>query len=313
MDKKDNPLWVEKYRPSTVDECILPERLKIPFRKCVDDKDIQSILLHGTAGVGKTTIAVAMCEEIGCDYMIINGSDESGIDVLRNKIAIYASSMSLSGGKKVIIIDEADYLNPNSTQPGLRNAIEKFSSNCTFIFTCNYRLKIIEPLRSRFAEIDFTLHNNEKAQMAKGFFKVIQGILKDNNIEYENPVLAEFIKKHFPDFRKTINELQHYSKFGRIDTGILSYVTNIEITEVLSHIKNKDFGSIRKWVASNDINPNAFFRQIYDGLYEFMKPQSIPQAVIILADYQYKQAFVADSQINIVACLTELMASCEFN
>ena len=305
-------LWTEKYRPKTIEECILPDRLKQPFQEYVNQKQIPNLLLAGSAGVGKTTVAKALCQEIGCDYMVINGSDESGIDTFRTKIKNYASSMSLSGGRKVIIIDEADYLNPNSTQPALRNAIEEFAVNCSFIFTCNYKTRIIEPLHSRCAVIDFSLKGNEKTQMAGQFFKRIQSVLQSEKVEFEDKVIAELVKKHFPDFRRVINELQRYSQFGKIDTGILAQIGNVQLTEIVKHIKDKDFGAIRKWVATSDMDTNTVFRQLYDSLYDLMKPQSIPQAVIILADYQYKQAFVADSEINLVACLTELMVSCEF-
>jgi DNA polymerase III delta prime subunit len=305
-------LWTEKFRPKTIEDCILPERLKIPFREYVNQENIPNLLLSGGAGVGKTTVAKAMCEEIGCDYMVINGSDESGIDIFRTKIKNYASAMSLSGGRKVIIIDEADYLNPNSTQPALRNAIEEFASNCSFIFTCNFKNRIIEPLHSRCAVVDFALKNNEKTQMAGQFFKRIQMILKTENVEYDDKVVAELVKKHFPDFRRAINELQRYSKFGKIDTGILSQISDIAINDVVKFLKEKDFGSLRKWVATNDVDPTTLFRKLYDALYDFLQPQSIPQAVIILADYSYKSAFVADQEINTVACLTELMVSVEF-
>ena len=305
-------LWTEKYRPQTIEDCILPERLKHPFQEYVNQKQIPNLLLSGGAGVGKTTVAKAMCHEIGCDYMVINGSDESGIDVFRTKIKNYASSMSLSGGRKVIIIDEADYLNPNSTQPALRNAIEEFAGNCSFIFTCNYKNRIIEPLHSRCAVIEFGLKNGEKAKMASAFFKRIQSILQSEKVEYDDKVIAELVKKHFPDFRRVLNELQRYSQFGKIDTGILSQISDVSITEIVKFVSSKDFGSIRKWVASNEIDSNTLFRKLYDAMYDTMKPQSIPQAVLILADYQYKAAFVADQEINTVACLTELMVNCEF-
>jgi DNA polymerase III delta prime subunit len=286
--------------------------LKQPFQEYVNQQNIPNLLLSGGAGVGKTTVAKAMCNEIGCDFMVINGSDESGIDTFRVKIKNYASSMSLSGGRKVIIIDEADYLNPNSTQPALRNAIEEFAVNCSFIFTCNYKTRIIEPLHSRCAVIDFNLKNGEKAKMASAFFKRIQSILQSEKIEYVDSVIAELIKKHFPDNRRILNELQRYSQFGKIDTGILAQIGNVQISEITKHIKDKDFGAIRKWVASTDLDTNTMFRQLYDSLYDVMKPQSIPQAVVIIADYQYKNAFVADTEINLVACLTELMVECEF-
>lgn len=305
-------LWVEAYRPKTIADCILPERLKKPFQEYVNQGNIPNLLLAGGAGVGKTTVAKAMCEEVGCDYMVINGSDESGIDVFRNKIKTYASSMSIAGGRKVIIIDEADYLNPNSTQPALRNAIEEFSGNCTFIFTCNFKNRIIDPLHSRCAVIDFGMKQTEKASMAGQFFKRIQMILNTEGVEFDDKVIAEVIKKHFPDFRRVINELQRYSKFGKIDATILSQIGDVSINEVIKFLKEKDFGSLRKWVATNDIDAATLYRKIYDGMYDALMPQSIPQAVIILADYQYKQAFVADPEINTVACLTELMVGCEF-
>jgi DNA polymerase III delta prime subunit len=308
----DHLLWTEKFRPQTIQDCILPDRLKKPFQEYVNQKQIPNLLLTGGAGVGKTTVAKAMCNEIGCDFIVINGSDESGIDTFRNKIKNYASSMSLSGGRKVIIIDEADYLNPNSTQPALRNAIEEFAGNCSFIFTCNYKNRIIEPLHSRCAVIEFGLKNGEKAKMASAFFKRIQSILQSEKVEYDDAVIAELVKKHFPDFRRVLNELQRYSQFGKIDTGILAQIGDVSIEEVVKYISSKDFGAFRKWVATNEVDSTTLYRKLYDSLYETLKPQSIPQAVVILADYQYKAAFVADQEINTVACLTELMVNCEF-
>jgi DNA polymerase III delta prime subunit len=305
-------LWTEAHRPKTIEECILPERLKTPFQEYVNSEKIPHLLLSGGAGVGKTTVAKAMCNQIGADYIMINGSDESGIDVFRTKIKDFASSMSFTGGRKVIIIDEADYLNPNSTQPALRNAMEEFASNCSFIFTCNFKNRIIDPLHSRCAVVEFTLKNDEKTKMAGQFFKRIQSILQSENVEYEDKVIAELIKKHFPDFRRILNELQRYSQFGKIDVGILAQIGDVSIAEITKHLKNKDFGAIRKWVATADFDAATLYRKLYDSLYEVLQPQSIPQAVIILADYQYKQAFVADAEINTVACLTELMVSVEF-
>jgi len=304
-------LWTEKYRPRTVENCILPERLKAIFQEYVNQKEIPNLLLAGGAGVGKTTIAKAMCNEVGCDYMIINGSDENGVDTIRVKIKNYASSISFAGGRKVIILDEADYLTPNA-QAILRNAIEEFSINCSFIFTCNYKSKIIEPLHSRCAVIEFGLKNGEKQKMAASFFKRITYILDTEKVEFDEKVIAEVVKKHFPDFRRVINELQRYSKLGKIDVGILSQIGDISITQIVKHLKEKDFASVRKWAASTDIDNTTFFRKLYDALYDIVKPQSIPQAVLILADYQYKQAFVADHEINLVACLTEIMANVEF-
>ncbi len=306
-------LFTEKYRPKTIAECILPDRLKTPFQEYVNQNNIPNLLLSGGAGVGKTTVAKAMCEEIGCDVMVINGSDEGRlIDTFRTKIKNFASSMSLAGGRKVVIIDEADYCNAESVQPALRNFIEEFAGNCSFIFTCNYKNKLIDPLHSRWAVIDFALKNGEKAQMASAFMKRVQLVLQSENVEYDDKVIAELIKKHFPDFRRVINELQRYSQLGKIDIGILSQISDVTINDIIKYIKEKDFGAIRKWVASNDIDATAFYRKLYDNLYEVLKPQSIPQAVLILADYQYKGAFVADQEINTVACLTELMVGCEF-
>ena len=305
-------LWVEKYRPKTVEETILPADLKTTFQQFVDQKNIPNLILSGTAGVGKTTVARAMLEQLQCDYIIINGSMKGNIDTLRNDILNFASSVSFSGGRKYVILDEADYLNPNSTQPALRNAIEEFAGNCSFIFTCNYKSKIIDPIHSRCAVIDFNLKNNEKASMAAQFFKRLQSVLQSETVEYDDKVIAEVVKKHFPDFRRVLNELQRYSQFGKIDSGILSQIGDVQINEIVKYIKGKDFGAIRKWAATCDMDANVVFRQLYDALYDTMKPQSIPQAVLILADYQYKQAFVADQEINMVACLTELMVNCEF-
>jgi DNA polymerase III delta prime subunit len=304
-------LWVEKYRPQKVADCILPERLKTPFQEYVNQNHIPNLLLSGSAGVGKTTVAKALCKEIGCDYMVLNGSDENGVDTIRTKIKSYASSMSFSGGRKVIILDEADYLTPNA-QAILRNAIEEFETNCSFIFTCNFKAKIMDALHSRCAVIDFTLKNEEKEEMAASFFKRIIGILQTEKIEYEQKVVAEIVKKHFPDFRRTINELQRFSQFGKIDIGVLAQVTDVSLSDVTKFLKEKDFKNIRKWVASNQIDSQTIFRKLYDSLYDILVPQSVPQAVIILADYQYKAAFVADAEINIVACLTELMVNLEF-
>ena len=305
-------LWTEKYRPQTIEDCILPKRLKEVFQQYASQKQIPNLLLTGSAGVGKTTVAKALCQEVGCDYLVINGSDESGIDTFRVKIKNYASSMSFTGGRKVIIIDEADYLNPNSTQPALRSAIEEFASNCSFIFTCNYKNRIIEPLHSRMAVIEFSLKNGEKMKMATEFLKKTEFILQTEKIEFDKKVVAELVTKHFPDFRRVINELQRYSQLGKIDVGVLAQVADISTTEIVKYIKDKDFGAVRKWVATNEIDPTTFFRKLYDNLYDFLKPHSIPQVILILADYQYKQAFVVDQEINTVACLIQIMAEGDF-
>jgi len=308
----EHMLWVEAYRPQTIEDCILPESLKTTFQEFVNRKQIPNLLLAGTAGVGKTTVAKALCNEVGCDYIIINGSDESGIDVLRNKIKNYASSMSLMGGRKVIIIDEADYLNPNSTQPALRGAIEEFASNCSFIFTCNFKNRIIDPIHSRCTVIDVK-PNGSKAKMATQFFKRVEWILGEEKIPYDKEVVAAVITKHFPDNRRILNELQRYAIGGSIDKGILASVSEIQMTELVNSLKGKNFASCRKWVTNNlDNDQTRIFRNIYDTLYEVLKANSVPQLVLILAKYQYQAAFVADHEINLIACLTEIMVECEF-
>ena len=308
----DHLLWVEKYRPKKVEDCILPDTIKTTFQEYVNKKEIPNLLLSGSAGVGKTTIAKALCEEVGCDYIVINGSDESGIDVLRTKIKHYASSVSLSGGRKVIIIDEADYLNPNSTQPALRGAIEEFSSNCSFIFTCNFKNRIIDPIHSRCSVVDFKINGN-KAKMAAQFFKRVEWILEQEKIKYDKEVVAAVITKHFPDNRRILNELQRYSISGVIDKGILSNITDIQLDNLVKGLKEKDFAVVRKWVTSNlDNDPTRIYRKLYDTLYEQLKPNSVPQLVLHLAKYQYQAAFVADHEINMTACLTEIMVDCEF-
>ena len=306
-------LWVEKYRPRTIAECILPEEYKKTFQEYVNRAEIPHLILCGTPGSGKTTVAKALCEEVGCDYMMINGSDESGIDTFRMKIKNYASAMSFSGGKKVIIIDEADYLNPNSTQPAMRNAMEEFAHNCTFIMTCNYKNRIIEPLHSRCAVIEFKLKNADKPKMASLFMKRAAQILNTEHVPFETKVLAEVIKKHFPDYRRVLNELQRYSVSGQIDVGILSQVADVSIAELVKTLKDQNFTAMRKWVGENTDDATTVFRKIYDGLYDIMEKSTIPNAVLILARYQYQAAFVADQELNLVACLTEMMAECKFN
>ena len=306
-------LWVEEYRPKTIDDCILPQSLKTLFTSFIEKGELSNLLFSGTAGIGKTTVAKALCQQLNCDWIMINGSEEGGIDVLRNKIKNFASTVSLSGGKKVVILDEADYLNPQSTQPALRGFIEEFHKNCRFILTCNFKNRIIEPLHSRFSNIEFRIANKEKPKLASKLFERATYILKEQNVDFEEKVLAELIKKHFPDFRKLINELQRYSVAGTIDAGILVNVSDENLKTLVSHLKGKEFGDMRKWVVNNiDNDPVKVFRKIYDSMYENLQPETIPHAVLIIADYQYKSAFVADQEINLVACLTELMSQVKF-
>ena len=306
-------LWVEEYRPKTIDDCILPQSLKTLFTSFIEKGELSNLLFSGTAGIGKTTVAKALCQQLNCDWIMINGSEEGGIDVLRNKIKNFASTVSLSGGKKVVILDEADYLNPQSTQPALRGFIEEFHKNCRFILTCNFKNRIIEPLHSRFSNIEFKIANKDKPKLASKLFERATYILKEQNVDFEEKVLAELIKKHFPDFRKLINELQRYSVAGTIDAGILVNVSDENLKTLVSHLKGKEFGDMRKWVVNNiDNDPVKIFRKIYDSMYENLQPETIPHAVLIIADYQYKSAFVADQEINLVACLTELMSQVKF-
>ena len=302
-------LWVEKYRPRRISDCILPEGLKNTFQEFVNQDNIPNMLLSGTAGTGKTTIARALCEELGCDYIIINGSEENGIDVLRTKIKDFASTVSLAGKVKVVILDEADYLS-HATQPALRGFIEEFSKNCRFILTCNYKNRIIPPLHSRTTVIDFKLEKGDRPVVASKFFKRVQEILNNENVTFDSKVVAELLNKYFPDYRRVLNEMQRYSVSGTIDAGILSNVSDANMKELLVTLREKDFKKMRTWVVNNlDNDPNVLFRKLYD----FLLPEvvQVPQLVLLLADYQYKAAFVADAEINLVACLTEIMAACE--
>jgi len=305
-------LWVEKYRPSTIEDCILPKDIKDTFQSIVDSGELQNLLLSGGAGCGKTTIAKALCNELESDWIIVNCSEDGNIDTLRTKIRNFASSVSIGGGNKVVILDEFDYANAQSMQPALRGFIEEFANNCRFILTCNFKNRIIQPLHSRCTNIEFRIPNTEKPKMASGFLKRIEYILENEGIEYEEKVLVQLVMRHFPDFRRVINELQRYSVAGTIDIGILSRIGSIKINELVSAMKSKNFSDVRKWVVENlDNDQTRIFRKIYDGLYETMESQSIPRAILILADYQYKSAFVADQEINLTACLTELMVECE--
>ena len=306
-------LWVEEYRPKTIDDCILPQSLKTLFQSFIEKGEISNMLFSGTPGVGKTTVAKALCEQMNCDWIMINGSEEGGIDVLRNKIKNFASTVSLSGGKKVVILDEADYLNPQSTQPALRGFVEEFHKNCRFILTCNFKNRIIEPLHSRFSNIEFRINNKDKPKLASQLMDRAVYILKEQKIEYEDKALVGLITKHFPDFRKLINELQRYSVSGAIDAGVLVNISDENLKSLTGHLKAKEFGDMRKWVVNNlDNDPVKIFRKIYDSLNTTLQPETIPHAIIIIADYQYKSAFVADQEINLVACLTELMSQVKF-
>ena len=307
-------LWVEKYRPNNIGDCVLPNELKKTLREFVKDKNIPNLILSGGPGVGKTTAAKAMLDEIGATSMMINGSEESGIDVLRTKIKNFASTVSLEGtGRKYIILDEADYLNPQSTQPALRGFMEEFSNNCGFILTCNYKNRLIPPLHSRCSTIDFRILNSEKPQLAKEFFVRVQDILNKEKVKFEEKVVAEVLNKYFPDWRRVLNELQRYSASGKIDAGILVNISEVNINELMQALKKKEFTVVRKWIVHNlDNDPSRIFRRIYDNLYDNVDAATIPHAVIILAEYSYKSAFVADQEINMLACLTEIMGQVKF-
>lgn len=309
---KEQYLWVEKYRPRTIGDCILPEDIKGTFNNFLQKKEIPNLLLCGSAGTGKTTVARALCEELGADYIVINGSDEGRqIDTLRTKIKDFASTMSIGGGTKVVIIDEADYLNKDSMQPALRAFIENFSRNCRFIFTCNYKNRLISPLHSRCTTIEFGISKQDRPVLAAKFMKRMKHILDQESVKYSEKVLAELLMKHFPDNRRVLNELQRYSVSGTIDEGILSSISEVNTRELVSSLKEKDWKKMRQWVANNvESDPQGIFRTIYDTLLAEVK--TVPQLVLLIADYQYKAAFVADQEINLTACLTEIMASMEF-
>lgn len=306
-------LWVEKYRPQLIEDCILPSSIKSVFKEFIASGELPNFLFSGSAGVGKTTVAKALCAEVGAEYLFINGSEESGIDVLRNKIKTFASSVSLTDSKKVVILDEADYLNPNSTQPALRGFIEEFSNNCRFILTCNFKNRIIEPLHSRCSVVEFKIDNKDKPKVMTQFYKRVIGILKTENVEYEDKVVAELINKHFPDYRRILNELQRYSVSGKIDAGLLVNLGDESYSELFKFMKDKNFTEVRKWVGKNsDLDSSELFRKFYDKAVDIIESQSIPQLILILAEYQYKAAFVADREINTMAALTEIMAQLRF-
>jgi DNA polymerase III delta prime subunit len=308
-------LWVEQYRPQKIDDCILPDNLKKPFQGFVEQGEIPNLLLLGSAGVGKTTVAKALCEEIGASYIVINGSDEGRfIDTVRNRVKTFASTVSLVGGAphKVVIIDEADNTT-HDVQLSLRAFVEEFHSNCRFIFTCNFQNKIIEPLHSRCTVVDFRIAKAQQQKLQAQFFGRLKEILDENEIEYEDKILVKLIGRYFPDWRRLINETQRHSASGKIDTNILVDIADINLDQLLSALKNKEFTTVRKWVVENiDNDPNIVMRKIYNLLYENIKPKYIPEAVLILAKYQYQIAFVADQEVNLLACLTEIMMGCEF-
>ena len=309
----DVMLWVEKYRPSKISDTILTDDLKTTFQTFVNEGYIPNLLLSGGPGVGKTTVAKAMLEEIGATYMMINGSEESGIDVLRNKIKNFASTVSMDGNRKFVILDEADYLNPQSTQPALRGFMEEFHKNCGFILTCNFKNRIIDPLHSRCSVVEFKIPNTDKPKLAGQFFTRVQDILTKENVQFEPKAVAGVVEKHFPDWRRVLNELQRYSASGMIDAGILVNISETNMKDLVGFLKEKDFKSIRKWVANNlDNDPTRVYRKVYDMLYEEIEPQTVPHLVLAVADYQYKSAFVADQEINMLAFMIEIMTQVKF-
>ena len=307
-------LWGEKYRPKLVDQCVLPDNTQKVFSEILEKGEIPNLLLTGSPGIGKTTIAKALCNQLECDWLMINGSDEGRmIDTLRTTITNFASTVSLSGGKKVLIIDEADYMNPESVQPAMRGSIEQFAQNCRFIFTCNFKNRIIPALHSRCSVVDFKIKKDDKPLLAQKFLKIASGILDKESVKYKPDVIAQLIMKHFPDFRRVLNELQKHSVGGMIDENILVQSSEENLKELFVALKKKDFSTMRKWVAENIDNDHVrLYRQIYDSLYNRFEKTSIPNAVLTIADYSYKSAFVADQEVNMVACLTELMMNCEF-
>jgi len=309
----DDFLWVERYRPRTIEQTILPTQLKTVFQKIVESGEVPNMLFTGTAGLGKTTVAKALCNELDLDYILINGSEEGNIDTLRTKIKQFASSVSLSGGYKVVILDEADYLNAQSFQPALRGFIEEFSNNCRFILTCNFKNRIIEPLHSRCSVYEFNTDRKTLAQLSMQMMTRLKDILQTEKVDYEEKTLAEVIMKYGPDWRRVLNECQRYAISGKIDAGILVSLSDTSYQNLMTYLKDKDFKKMRQWVVNNiDTDASSIFRGIYDRMYDKVKPQSIPQIVLILADYQYKNAFVADHELNVVACMTEIMANVEF-
>ena len=308
-------IWVEKYRPTTIDECILPKGIKKTFQDFVERGEIPNMLLSGPPGIGKTTVAKALCNQLGADYYVINGSDEGRfLDTVRNNAKNFASTVSLTSESKhkVIIIDEADNTT-SDVQLLLRASIEEFSRNCRFIFTCNYKNKIIEPLHSRCSVVDFSVNKKDKPAIAAQFFSRINHILEVERIESDKKVIVQLINKHFPDWRRVLNECQRYSISGKIDSGILAAFSDVAVDDLVKNLKQKNFSEVRKWVVANlDNDPSVLLRRIYDSLYDTMIPTSIPAAILVIAKYQYQMAFVADQEINLLAALTEIMVECEF-
>lgn len=306
-------LWVEKYRPKTINDCVLPEAIKKTFSEMVAQGEMQNLLLVGSAGCGKTSVAKALCNELDAEWLMINCSEDGNIDTLRTKIRNFASTVSMTGGKKVVLLDEFDYSNAQSTQPALRGFIEEFSKNCRFILTCNFKNRIIEPLHSRCTNINFSFNEKDKMKMGADFMNRAKYILSTEGIEYDEKVLVKLIVKYIPDFRRVINELQRYSVAGCIDVGVLSEIGDLNLEQLMKSMKEKDFTKVRKWAFDNiDNDQTEIFRKIYDSLYKFLEPQTIPSAILTIGDYQYKSAFVADQEINLTACLVQLMVDCEF-
>ena len=314
MEERDHILWVEKYRPKTIDDCILPPSLKGIFKGIVKSGDIPHLLLAGPAGVGKTTVARALCSELDATYIVINASDDRNIETLRVTVKQFASAISFDGKRRVVILDEADYLNPQTFQPALRGVMEEFSKNCSFILTCNYKNKLIEPIHSRCAVKDFRITKDDRKGIIENIYKRVVKILESEKIEYEGKVLANLVVKHFPDFRRILNELQSFSKInGKIDEGVLGATGELNFTKLYAALREKNFNDVRAWAADNsDNDPSRVYRKLYDGLKDQLESKSLPQSILILADYEFKAAFSVDPEINLLACLIQIMVDCRF-